>query len=233
VTAISVTGLTLDTSTLDLEGINSIGMLKATVVPSNATNKKINWSSDNTSVATVDINGKVTAISAGTATITAISEDGSKTASATVTVLDSVEVISVKEVKLNKTSINLTGVGIEEKLTATIYPGDATNKNVIWKSSNTAVATVSSDGIVKAVGAGIATITTTTVDGSISAIATFTVTVPNSEVKSLDLNLLVVGGVGLLLISALLIVINIMYGVRGLILGTLLIIKKIVFKVAR
>ena len=82
---IHVTSVSLDKANLELtEG--GTGTLIATVEPNNATNKNVTWESSNTSVATVDANGLVTAVSAGTATITATAEDGRKTATCTVTV---------------------------------------------------------------------------------------------------------------------------------------------------
>ena len=85
VDAIPVTGVSLNTGTLNLtEG--GTGTLTATVEPDNATNKNVTWNSDNTSVATVDASGKVTAVSAGTATITVTTSDSSFTDTCSVTV---------------------------------------------------------------------------------------------------------------------------------------------------
>ena len=83
--SVSVTGVSLNYTTLTLtEGQTQT--LTATVSPSNATNKSVTWSSSNTSVATVSSTGVVTAVKAGTATITVKTNDGSKTATCTVTV---------------------------------------------------------------------------------------------------------------------------------------------------
>ena len=82
---VSVTGVTLDKATATLD-INQTLTLVATVAPENATNKAVTWASDNTSVATVDNSGKVTAVAAGTANITVTTADGGKTATCTVTV---------------------------------------------------------------------------------------------------------------------------------------------------
>ncbi|MDR0902186.1 MAG: DVUA0089 family protein, partial [Opitutaceae bacterium] len=81
---VAVTGVSLNTSSLSL-AVGATGTLTATVAPSNATNKTVSWSSSNTTVATVS-GGVVTAKAAGTATITATTADGGKTASASVTV---------------------------------------------------------------------------------------------------------------------------------------------------
>ena len=144
--------------------------LTATVSPSNATNKNVSWKSSNTSVATVS-NGKVSALKAGTATITVTTEDGGKTATCQVTV--NARVYNVESVSLDKTGITLTE-GDTETLTATVYPSYASNKNVSWKSSNTSVATVS-NGKVTAIKAGTATITVTTDDGGKTATCMVTV----------------------------------------------------------
>ncbi len=89
VKSVPVTGVTLDKQTLELYTGDS-QPLTATVQPANATNKNVTWSSDNETVATVDANGNVTAVAAGTATITVTTEDGSHTATCKVTVKDPV-----------------------------------------------------------------------------------------------------------------------------------------------
>ena len=85
--------------------------------------------------------------------------------------------VPVTGVTLNKTALSLT-VGGTETLTATIAPNNATNKNVTWYSSNSAVATVDQNGNVEAVGAGTANITVTTEDGSFTATCAVTVEKP-------------------------------------------------------
>jgi len=81
---VAVTGVTVSPTTLSLTlGSNATGTLIATVSPDNATNKNVSWSSSDTSKATVS-NGTVTAVAAGTATITVTTEDGDKTAACTV-----------------------------------------------------------------------------------------------------------------------------------------------------
>ena len=172
-TIVPVTGVSLDKTSLTLTTGKS-GTLTATVAPANASNKAVTWASDNTSVATVDQNGKVTAVSAGTATITVTTVDGSKTATCTVTVEDEIVTVPVTGVSLDKTSLTLT-TGKSDTLTATVAPANASNKAVSWASSNTSVATVDQNGKVTAVSAGTATITVTTVDGSKTATCTVTV----------------------------------------------------------
>ena len=135
--------------------------LTATVLPSTTSNPSVSWSSSNTSVATVSSNGLVTAKSAGNAVITAITTDGSNlSASCNVTVKQLATSIS-----LNKTSETLY-MGNTLQLTATVYPNSTSDKSVSWSSDNSAVATVSSDGLVTPISTGTATITVRTEDGS-------------------------------------------------------------------
>ena len=157
--------------------------LTATVYPDNATNKNVSWRSSNTSVATVN-NGVVTAIKAGTATITVTTEDGGKTATCQVTV--NARMYNVESVSLDKTNITLTE-GDSKTLTATVYPDNATNKNVSWRSSNTSVATVN-NGVVTAIKAGTATITVTTEDGGKTATCQVTVKAKQINVTSIKID---------------------------------------------
>jgi len=84
---VAVTGVSLDKTSMSLIESNS-GTLTATIAPANATNKKVTWESSDDAIATVDSNGKVTAHKAGSATITATTEDGNKVATCTVTIFD-------------------------------------------------------------------------------------------------------------------------------------------------
>ena len=180
--SVYVNSVKLNKSTLSLLKGKS-ETLKATINPSNATNKNVTWKSSNTKVAKVDSKGKVTAVGSGSATITVTTIEGKKTSSCKVTVKTPVLVSSIK---LNKSSIKVIK-GYSTDLKATINPSNATNKNVTWKSSNTKVAKVDSKGKVTAVGAGSATITVTTIDGKKRATCKVTVSNP-ILVKSVTLN---------------------------------------------
>ena len=95
--------------------------------------------------------------------------------------------MAVTGVKLNKSSTSLV-VGTKEKVTATVSPSNATNKKVTWKSSNTSVATVDSDGTIKGIKAGSATITVTTKDGAKTDKIVVTVTSKAVSVTGVKLN---------------------------------------------
>jgi len=167
---IAVTGVTLNETTLALI-VGGTETLTAAVVPSNADNKNITWASSDTTVATVNTSGLVTAVAEGTVTITVTTADGGKTAECAVTVT-----IPVTGVTLNKTMLALS-TGGTETLIAIIAPSNASNKNVTWASSDTAVATVNTDGLVTAIAGGTTKITVTTQDGGKAAECAVTVTV--------------------------------------------------------
>lgn len=173
-TTVAVSSVSLSKTSITLtEGDKET--LTATVLPNNATDKTVEWSSSNTSVASVS-NGTVTAIKAGTTTITVKTKDGGKTATCAVTV--NAKVIPVSDVTLNKTELTLTE-GNSETLSATVKPDDATDKTVSWTSSDATVASVDDNGKVTAVKAGTATITVKTKDGEKTATCKITV-VPSS-----------------------------------------------------
>lgn len=137
--------------------------IKVKITPSNAKNKKVTYKSSKKKIASVTSKGKVKGIKKGTAKITVTAKDGSKK-KATLTV-KVVNPVKVKTVKLNKTSVSID-IGKTYTLKASISPNNATDKTVSWTTSNKAVATVTSKGVVKGVKAGTATITATAKDGS-------------------------------------------------------------------
>ena len=169
--AVGVTEVTLDRAELTLtEGETET--LTATVKLDNADNRKVTWSSDKTEIATVDGAGKVTAVKAGEAVVTVTTEDGGKTASCKVTV--KAKVVPVTGVDVKPWSVTI-GVNGTTKLTCTVVPSNATNRNVRWESDNPSVATVDSDGNVRAVSAGVAKVSAVTEDGGFRSGCTVTV----------------------------------------------------------
>ena len=150
---VAVESVTLNATTLTLEP-GKTRTLTATVLPENADDRTVSWSSSDTAVATVGEDGTVTAVKAGEATITA--RAGDKEATCTVTVKQIL--IAVESVTLDETTLTLMR-GDTGKLTATVTPDDADDKTVLWSSSNASVATVDNDGTVTAHKAGEAKIT--------------------------------------------------------------------------
>ena len=170
---VHVTGVSVSPATLSLvEGTSD--QLRATVTPSDAANKSVSWTSSATAIATVDNTGKVTAVSAGTATITVKTADGGKTATCAVTV--TTKVIPVTGISIEEGATAEVEEGKTVTLTAKVQPDNATDKTVTWTSSNKAIATVA-DGVVTGVAAGQAVITAKAGDKE----ATCTVTVKRPE----------------------------------------------------
>ncbi len=175
---VDVTSVSLSptSATISLQAPNKTLPLSATVLPANATNKALSWSSSNTAVATVSSSGIVSAHTVGTTTITATSVDNpSKSASATITVTN--DPIAVTGISFDNASITLKLYN-EQTLNPVITPSSATNKNVNWHSSNNDIVTVTNTGLAVGMGVGSATISATTVDGAYSASITVNVINP-------------------------------------------------------
>ena len=175
---VPVTDIILNKEVLTLS-VDAIEVLIATIAPDDASDKTITWSSNNRTIATVDTKGKVSALSEGTATITATA--GDKTASCRVTV--DPKVINVTGVAVAPKTLTLKPAG-KETLAATVTPTSATDKTVTWISGNETIATVSSSGEVTAKAVGTTIITATAGDKSDIC----TVTVEPIPVTNITLN---------------------------------------------
>lgn len=171
-----VTGIKVSPDTLTLTKKDETAQLTAEVTPSYADNKRVTWQSSDEKVATVDENGKVTAVGNGTATITATSVSGSYTAIVSVTVKIPVE---IQKLTIEAEKETLTKIGESTELKVKIEPENADLQKLIWKSDNEKVATTDENGKVTAVGNGTAEITVTTEDGKITASIMITVKVPD------------------------------------------------------
>ena len=177
--AVAVTGVTLNKTEATLTAKGQTVRLTATVAPANATNKNVTYATSNEKVATVTPEGLVTAVAKGTADITVTTADGNKTAvcKVTVNIDNQPTTVAVTGVTLNKTEATLTAKGQTVRLTATVAPANATNKNVTYATSNEKVATVTPEGLVTAVAKGTADITVTTADGNKTAVCKVTVNI--------------------------------------------------------
>ncbi len=159
---IKATKVTISPSSKTID-INETLTLKATITPTNTTNKSIKWESSSPTVASVNSSGVVTGKKAGTTIITATSTNGI-TGSARITVTSKVsptQVIKAESVVVAPTSRTIN-VGTKLSLIAVISPNNVTDKTITWTSNNTSVATVSTNGIVTGKSAGTAVITATT-----------------------------------------------------------------------
>lgn len=159
---INVESITVSPRELDME-LNSTFELHAAILPENATDKSIKWTSINSDVAYVDDFGVVQAVDYGSTYVVVQSIDGLVSDMCKINVVKHVEsvVITEKEVYMNE--------GETYKLIAEIYPNDATNKTILWSSSNPTIASVS-DGLIFARNKGNSIITAKAVDGNYSDI---------------------------------------------------------------
>lgn len=148
--------------------------LSASVSPSTATDKSVSWTSGNAAVASVSTTGRVTALSPGTATITCRAKDGSGVSAACQVTVK--EPVMPSAVSLNRSKATLTA-GQTLQLAATVSPSDATDQSLTWMSDNTAVATVSPNGLVTALSSGEANIVVTTAN-HLAAVCALTVEEP-------------------------------------------------------
>ena len=172
---IAVTGITLDKATAELIEGESLTLV-ATVAPDNATDKTVVWTSSDETVATVK-DGVVTTLKAGEATITA--KAGDQTATCVVTV--KAKVIAVTGITLDKATAEVTE-GESLTLVATVAPDNATDKTVVWSSSDETVATVK-DGVVTTLKAGEATITAKAGDQTATCVVTVKENIKITEVS--------------------------------------------------
>lgn len=155
--------------------------IKVTFNPVNSSERGFSVRSSNSFIINANEDGTITAKTTGTATITVTSIDGGHTATCNVSVI-----IPVQSLSFDKSELVLFENGTPKALSADVYPMDATDKSVVWTSSDMSIATVSSEGIVSGIKAGVATITATTVDGEFTAQCTITV---KPSPKKVDLGL--------------------------------------------
>ena len=152
-------------------GLNQTRQLQVKITPSDTTNKNVQWTSSNNSVATVDSNGVVTSKNSGSTIITATTHNGLKTEFF-------IEVETpVTNITLNSNEINLNPGG-NFKLDATVNPSNASNKNIKWISANESIATVDRSGNVTADVAGTTYISAVSADGKVVATCTVNVSKP-------------------------------------------------------
>lgn len=151
--------------------LNQTRQLQVKITPSDTTNKNVQWTSSNNSVATVDSNGVVTSKNSGSTIITATTHNGLKTEFF-------IEVETpVTNITLNSNEINHNPGGTF-KLDATVNPSNASNKNIKWISANESIATVDQSGNVTADVAGTTYISAVSADGKVVATCTVNVSKP-------------------------------------------------------
>lgn len=156
------------------------------ILPANADNKSLIWKSDDESVVIVNVKGVISAVGPGKTKVWAISNDNAEAK-------DYCEVIvnqPVTGITLSESALTMTKIGESVKLTASVQPENASNKEVRWNSSNSAVCMVSGDGTIIALSEGTSVVTATTVEGGFIAVCVVTVTmndgIPNVSLDGLS-----------------------------------------------
>ncbi len=184
----SVAGITLNYREKTID-IGETFVLKATVLPSDANDRGVTFTSSNPAVATVDANGLVTGVSGGTTIIVVRTNDRGLIATCTVTVRQ-----DVTKITFDVTDIYLPK-GETRKISYTIEPPNATISDLEWSSSDPSIAFVDSEGYVHGVALGEVTITATAKDGSkISATCKVTVINPVTEIRLSETSLIMMEG---------------------------------------
>lgn len=156
--------LSWDDGAVDLNGGTAEAKIKAKVYPINLPDKKITWKSSDDNIANIDSGGNITAQNPGKATLTAMLYSQKKSATATLSVRQ-----PVTGIFMPTSTITLYTGGEGRLLQTEIFPKNATNQNITWKSKNTKIARVDENGRVKPVGVGMTEITATTEDGGFEA----------------------------------------------------------------
>ncbi len=180
-----VFGIKIDKTELNVEEGHT-GSVTASVSPENADNTNISYKISNTDVATIDGDGTVTGVKEGQAVITATTAEGGFTAYCLVTVFH--VAVHVTDISMDRSTLELDE-GTACTLSATVSPDNADNSEFIWSSSDSSIATVSSDGKVNAIKPGEAIIFATASDGGVKDSCVVTVkhvAVPVTGLTMLD-----------------------------------------------
>lgn len=183
-----VTGVSLNTTYTNLNVGNTL-KLTATISPANADNKGVKWSTSDSSIASVDQNGNVTALKAGVVTITVVTNDQSKSTTCTINVISD----KVTSISLPSSDYEMT-VGSANIITPIFAPASAKNTNFTVTSSNNSVATTNGT-VINAIGEGTTTLTFKSEDGGYTATARLNVVPQKSESIFVDESLKLENGV--------------------------------------
>lgn len=170
---ISVYGIMISNEYIEVNSGETVH-IGASVNPTNANNQKINWSSENNSVVTVDSNGNIKGVAPGAAYVYARTEENGYTAKCKVNVLGPKKGVEVQDVWVNPTAVTLC-IQQYMYITPNVIPSNAANPKVTWVSSNPGIVTVTETGKITGVSAGQAIITCITVDQQKMATTTVTV----------------------------------------------------------
>ena len=159
--AVAITSIEISIPELEIE--TNIPVEISTIIePSNYNTSNLQWISSNPEIISVE-NGVITALVEGESTIFVINDNGVKSNEILVN-----SIVKIKEIKLSKETLEID-VGKTETLLTTITPENATNKNLIWKSSNEDIASVDENGVVTGNNVGECVVSVSSSDESVKA----------------------------------------------------------------
>ena len=190
-----VSGVSIDKTSHTMAAGNSL-KLNAAIFPSSAVNQAVSWLSSNPGIASVDIYGNVTANASGTAVITAITDDGNKTAQCSITVT---EPVGIDCITIENNSTDSLYVGEERFINFMIYPTNAEAQNIVWSSDSPDVVSVDGNGLVKGIGVGNAVVTAKTADETHSV--SYEITVEDGMPVHTDTKVTAVSGMYLVTVT--------------------------------
>lgn len=170
-TEIKVEGVTVSSTDLVLD-VGEKFLLTANLIPENADNQNVKWSSLDDKIATVDDDGLVTAVSVGDTKIVVLTEDGAYTAESAIKVTGQVD-DKLEKILLDKNKLELF-IGESAVISATTEPAGM-ETTLEWKTSNADIASVTDDGTVTGISAGVCVLTVSSEDGKVSANCAITV----------------------------------------------------------
>ena len=165
-----ITSLRFTEESISVKKGDTLGLV-VKVIPVELSGAKLNWKSSDSNIVSVDENGVIKGLEIGKATITVTSSNG-KTATITVNVL--AETVEVSKITLSSDT-NTIENGSLVQIIAKVEPDNATNRDLIWYSSDSKIATVDNNGVVKGLKPGTVIITAMTKDGRVKAMKTITI----------------------------------------------------------
>ncbi|MEM6379795.1 MAG: Ig-like domain-containing protein, partial [Bacteroidota bacterium] len=174
---VPIQGIELNPDTVRLLPGNGF-QYQAAIVPLNSTSHQLLWTSSDTTIVSVDQNGAVTTKKIGTATITTTTPDGQSMANSLVEVLATIPTILPTSLVVQPASFELNLEANEVQLSGQFFPQNAVGQELLWSSSDRAIAQVDTNGRVTAINAGTVEIIAKTVDGTLSSKSQITVQAP-------------------------------------------------------
>lgn len=179
------TSISLNNANVFLQ-LGAVQQLSATILPANATNKNLLWSSSNNNVVYVNGNGLLIPYKCGTATVKVTTQDGGKTASCTVVVSSASSVLN----SLNFLNTNMAlFVGQQKQIIPSLTPDNTCNPALVWSTNNGNVATVDENGVVIGISNGNTTIKATNLQSGLSATCNVTVSIAPNNIQNPEFNL--------------------------------------------